>query len=112
MDELESAYQKQLEDLETQLDGVKAENLTLCMEVQDIGKEVQKEVQMVCSSDGLSHTMLTSQCGLGISRIEYEPVLCDICHSCHALGKVTTLPPSTVIDAWIDMTFAEDTAPR
>lgn len=47
MDDLETAYQRQLEDLETQLDGVKAENLTLCMELQDVGKEAQMAAQKV-----------------------------------------------------------------
>jgi hypothetical protein len=42
MDELEAAYQKQLEDADSQLDSVKAENLTLCMELQDVGKETQR----------------------------------------------------------------------
>ena len=48
MDELESAYQSQIADLESQLDGVKAENLTLCMELQDVGKEAQRVSQEVC----------------------------------------------------------------
>eukprot|EP00892_Ulva_mutabilis_P008410 jgi/Ulvmu1/5941/UM026_0063.1 len=45
MDDLETAYQKQLSDLEAQLDGVKAENLTLCMELQDVGQQAQKTAQ-------------------------------------------------------------------
>lgn len=48
MDELESAYQIQIADLELQMDGVKAENLTLCMELQDVGKEAQRVSQEVC----------------------------------------------------------------
>ena len=50
MDELESAYQSQIADLESQIDGVKAENLTLCMELQDVGKEAQRVSQEVCVS--------------------------------------------------------------
>lgn len=77
MDELESAYQKQVEDLESQLDGFKAENLTLCMEVQDIGKEAQKEVQLVCSSDVVDHTILTHQCGAGVTKFEHATFVCQ-----------------------------------
>lgn len=47
MDELETAYQSQMEELETQMNGVKAENLTLCMELQDVGKEAQRVSQEV-----------------------------------------------------------------
>lgn len=53
MDELESAYQKQLDDLERQLDGVKAENLTLCMELQDVGEEAQTAAQKVSGPQGV-----------------------------------------------------------
>lgn len=59
MDDLESAYQKQLADLESQLDGVKAENLILCMELQDVGKEAQKESQMVYSDTAFAHSSTT-----------------------------------------------------
>ncbi|NJR42157.1 MAG: hypothetical protein HC767_05350 [Akkermansiaceae bacterium] len=48
MDELESAYQSQIAELEAQGHGVKAENLTLCMELQDVGKEAQRVSQEVC----------------------------------------------------------------
>jgi predicted nucleic acid-binding Zn-ribbon protein len=53
MDELESSYQNQIAELEAQMNSVKAENLTLCMELQDVGKEAQRvsqEVWLLCAA--------------------------------------------------------------
>lgn len=47
MDDLENTYQKQLEACEAQLDSVKAENLTLCMELQEISRGMRFQAQVV-----------------------------------------------------------------
>lgn len=47
MDDLEDSYQKRIAELAANLDAVKTENLTMCLEVQDVGELAQRLSQEV-----------------------------------------------------------------
>ena len=50
MDSLESSYQKQVAELAASLDAAKTENLTMCLEVKDVGELAQRLSNEVRSS--------------------------------------------------------------
>jgi uncharacterized protein YqiB (DUF1249 family) len=47
MDEIEESYQKQVAKLQESLDVVKTENLTMCLEVKDVGELAQRTTLQV-----------------------------------------------------------------
>jgi hypothetical protein len=51
MDDLENSYQRRLAELAANLDAVKTENLTMCLEVQDVGELAQRLSQEVRAAD-------------------------------------------------------------
>jgi chromosome segregation ATPase len=47
MDEIEESYQKHVAKLQESLDAVKTENLTMCLEIKDVGKVAQLATRQV-----------------------------------------------------------------